>query len=143
MTDAWKSAARHWWERMRDAERERDELRSILDDEAHSIASDGCPAWLFELGARIAEADAKHPRDLCNGVPESVYAAERSLRMSREDMRSDPTWAHALICEMREAFFEAAHGDMTGLDDELLDVATVAMRWRRAILERGAKDGER
>lgn len=32
MENTWKSAARHWWERMRQAERERDELLQKLEE---------------------------------------------------------------------------------------------------------------
>jgi DNA repair exonuclease SbcCD ATPase subunit len=89
------------------------------------------------LAKRIAEADEKHPRDLGDGVWAARHIAASNLDTVRDDLRREPTWTHALICELHEAMFEFVCGDMNRLADELLDVATVAMRWRRAVMERG------
>lgn len=160
--DGWEDAAHHWWERMREAERERDGWRRRFGDgidhnehnalalldlyeqrtEAAEKVRDELLQSLGEfaaLAARIAKADAKHPRDAYDGVWASVNTLENNLRMAREDLRREPTWAHALLCEMREVFVEIARGNTERLADELLDVATVAMRWRRAALERGSR----
>lgn len=137
-------------------ERERDEARAGLAEERafraalaselantrRQLAGFRCDALADGLGAlerRIAEADAKHPRDAGDGVWASVNTLENNLRMAREDLRREPTWAHALLCEMREVFVELGRGNLERIADELLDVATVAMRWRRDVLERGAR----
>ncbi len=89
-----------------------------------------------DLAARIAEAGEKHPRDLPDGTWAARYNSESNLHAAREDLRREPTWVHALVCEFHEAMVELARGDMERLVDELTDVATVAMRWRRAVMER-------
>lgn len=92
-------------------------------------------ADLVALADRIAEADAKHPRDTYEGHPSLVWH-ENLLAQTREHLRERPSWWLALECEVNEALVECARRDHARLADELLDVATVAMRWRRAILER-------
>lgn len=97
-------------------------------------------ADLEALSARIAEADRKHPRDIADGMPleedASVY-----LERARALLNRRSTWLRALMCEVAEARYELVIGNTDRLADELLDVATVALRWRRAILER-TKTGE-
>jgi hypothetical protein len=51
-------------------------------------------------------------------------------------LRDAPTWENALRCEQEEALAEIASRNYERFADELLDVATVAMRWRRAVMER-------
>jgi predicted nucleic acid-binding Zn-ribbon protein len=137
MESAWKTAARAWWERMRKAERERDELLQKLEElqkAAESVQKEpsGNTVEFADLAARIAEADAKHPRDLADGG----WSPSHELRFVREALAENPGWSNALRCELEEALAELARGDMERLADELLDVATVAMRWRRAVMER-------
>ena len=43
-------------------------------------------------------------------------------------------------CEAAEAFVELAKGNKARFEDELLDIATVAMRWRRALVLRTAME---
>lgn len=97
-----------------------------------------CDVDLSALAYRIVEADAKHPRDANDGTP-SLAWHENLLAQTREHLRERPSWWLALECEVGEAIVECARRDHARLADELLDVATVAMRWRRAILERGSK----
>lgn len=181
MEHAWKAAARHWWERMRQAERERDELRSRLVDISEDFSSleydaarvvsalngdpdrlrdaieimrdsgrsgwwhakpSGIPGEFAELAARIAKADAKHPRDLPDTSHEiNAERAVSRLRLARArvELEAFHAWDNAFECEVAEAFVEIALGNPERLADELLDVATVTMRWRRAVLERGKR----
>jgi chromosome segregation ATPase len=211
MESAWKSAARAWWERMRKAEQERDELlrrleglqkaaesaqketredktlvarnqnlvesiklleaahvrlKNKLSDvqlEKRSLEAEtndmrrtfleistnaqlerrdledlrmqlsGNPGEFADLAARIAEADKKHPRDLKDA---ESHDRESLLQYSRRRLRDAPTWENALRCEQEEALAEIASRNYERFADELLDVATVAMRWRRAVMER-------
>lgn len=97
-----------------------------------------CDVDLSALASRIAEADAKHAREANDGNP-SLAWHENLLAQARELLRERPSWWLALECEVNEAIVECARRDHARLADELLDVATVAMRWRRAILERGER----
>jgi chromosome segregation ATPase len=211
MESAWKSAARAWWERMRNAEHERDELLQKLEGlqkaaesaqketredktlvarnqnlvesiklletahirlknklsevqlEKRSLEAEtndmrrtfleistnaqlerrdledlrmqpsGNPGEFADLAARIAEADAKHPRDLKDA---ESHDRESLLQYARRRLRDVQTWENALRCEQEEALAEIASRNYERFADELLDVATVAMRWRRAVMER-------
>lgn len=167
---AWKAAARHWWERMREAERERDVLRAECAQMSEELGlpptmrpaegelrrmregwaaaretiarlereRDEARSALGPLARRIDEADAKHPRSAEDGTT-GVLCTETWLRTSREDLRRNPSWHAALKCELAEMLVELAAGNTDRLADELLDVATVAMRWRRDVLERGMR----
>lgn len=195
LENAWKAAARAWWERLNDARGECDMWRSVLatsckssercekENEAlravnHelSLARDKCQEKLtasearadmwkgvatqldarlaeargelagrksvigFEaLAARIAEAEQKHPRDLKDSVRMFRDRAVEELDDARDDLARAPSWLRALRCEVAEAAYELVVGNYERGADELLDVATVALRWRRAILERGTK----
>ena len=135
---AWKAAARHWWERMRQAERERDELLQKLEE--LRAQPSGISVEFAALAERIAYADGKHPRDL----PDTSHEinAERvvsRLARARVELEAFPAWDNAFDCEVAEASAEIALGNPERLADELLDVATVAMRWRRAVMERGER----
>lgn len=156
---AWKAAARHWWERMRQAERARDrwveaahrvgaENRLVFEERDELLQKleelraqpSGNPGDFAALAERIAYADGKHPRDL----PDTSHEinAERvvsRLARARVELEAFPAWDNAFECEVAEASAEIALGNPERLADELLDVATVAMRWRRAVLERGKK----
>lgn len=206
---AWKSAARHWWERMRQAERardrwveaahrvgaenrlafeERDELLQKLEELRAELREKGgqvfrlaqrlderelahlrSPNWrdsfdekcaplramsdkewgdmseqpsgisgeLADLAERIAKADGKHPGD-CEDTESHGHAAAK-LGCARWRLKAAPTWENAILCELAEALHALACGDKDAFADELLDVATVAMRWRRAALERGKR----
>ena len=90
----------------------------------------------FHLTARIAEADAKHPRDLEDGGWGSIRDAKRALFDARNTLEENPMWSNALRCEVEEAMYDLAATDFHGACSELLDVATVAMRWRRAVMGR-------
>jgi chromosome segregation ATPase len=163
MESAWKTAARAWWERMRNAEHERDEARAeaeatadVSDEQrqrakraeqerdellqkleelqkAAESAQKETHGEFAALAARIAEADAKHPRDLKDA---ESHDRESLLQYARRRLRDAPTWENALRCEQEEALAEIAHRNYERFADELLDVATVAMRWRRAVMER-------
>jgi len=199
MENAWKSAARHWWERMREAERERDELlqkleelraelrekggrvfrieqkldeheyarlrspelllaqtnndtgwyedfaatcapiRAMTDEEFGDMSEQpsSIPGELADLAKRIAEADAKHPRD-CEDA-ESLERSAAKLGEARRRLKDAPTWENALLCELAEALEALARGDMEAFADELLDVAAVPSRWRRAVLGKGER----
>lgn len=91
------------------------------------------------LAERIAFADGKKPRDLEDGGWGSIRDAKRALFDARNTLEENPMWSNALRCEVEEATYDLAAKDFDGLCAELLDVATVAMRWRRAVLERGKK----
>ena len=109
---AWKAAARHWWERMRQAERERDELLQKLEElRAQPSGNLGDFAALAE---RIAYADGKHPRDLPDfaevRVDSSAYA--NVLQGFRRELAKSPSWHDAIFCELYEALVELARGDM-------------------------------
>jgi chromosome segregation ATPase len=93
----------------------------------------GNPGEFAALAARIAEADKKHPRDLKDA---ESHDRESLLQYSRRRLRDAPTWENALRCEQEEALAEIASRNYERFADELLDVATVAMRWRRAVMER-------
>ena len=214
MESAWKTAARAWWERMRKAEHERDELLQKLEGlqkaaesvqketredktlvarnqnlvesiklletahirlkkklsdvqlEKRSLEAEtndmrrtfleistnaqlerrdledlrmqlsGNTGEFAALAARIAEADAKHPRDLADGREQWASESARILLDARRLLSKNNTWANALICEVAEAIEALTSGDMERFADELLDVATVAMRARRAVRER-------
>ena len=182
LENAWKAAARHWWERLNEArgearmwqqatahacrsvelrEKETEAFRavnhelSLARDRAENerdiantqrdIAVEELKEALEErdelapLAARIAEADRKHPRDLHD---ERVQPFARNrLDDARFDLANFPSWARVLKCEVAEALHALAAESPERLADELLDVATVALRWRRAILER-TKTGE-
>lgn len=195
--DSWEDAARHWWERMRQAElardrwveaahrvgaenrlvfEERDELRSRLVDISEDFSSleydaarvvsalngdpdrlrdaieimrdNGRSGWwhakpsnipgeFADLAARIAKADGKYPMD-CEDV-EPTKHTDSILDYARKRLAAAPTWDNALRCELAEALDALACEEMDAFTDELLDVATVAMRWRRAVLERGKR----
>lgn len=135
MENAWKAAARHWWERMRQAERERDGLLQKLEELRGQPS--GIPGEFADLAARIAKADAKHPMD-CEDT-ESHRNADLRLDYARRRLMAEPTWENALRCELAEAMDALACVDVKSFADELLDVSTVAMRWRRAVLERGSR----
>ena len=186
--NAWKAAARAWWERLNEAravnhelslardkaENERDVACSQRDNaivkmgiaeenvrilrknqEAndaevarvvrerdalmHRMVSHRDDAWA-PLVVRIAEADRKHPRD-SNDTHLSAADVESCLYDIRRELKKYSTWAAALECEMWEAVSAAISESPERLADELLDVATVALRWRRAVLER-TKTGE-
>lgn len=92
---------------------------------------------LAALAERIAKADAKHPMD-GEDVEPTKYAG-LILDYARKRPAAAPTWDNALRCELAEALDAAFRGDEDAFADELLDVATVAMRWRRAVLERGKR----
>lgn len=92
------------------------------------------------LAERIAYADGKHPRDLPDQDHKTnADRATSRLKRARVELYAFPTWDNAFECEIAEASVEIARGDMDRFADELLDVATVAMRWRRAVMERGGK----
>ncbi len=194
LENAWKAAARAWWERLNDARGECDMWRSVLATSCKSsercekeneelravnhelsLARDKCQekltasearadmwqdvaksldARLAEardeladresvigfgaLLSRIEEADRKHPRELPDGMP-SIEGSAEYLAEARTLLARRATWMRALLCEVFEAQCELSAGNEERLADELLDVATVALRWRRAILERGTK----
>lgn len=125
-----------WIERAKKIEAKRDKWRQRfgdgIDHEAQKLVE------FADLAKRIAKADAKHPRDADDGNP-SLAWHENILASTREHLRERPSWWLALECEVNEAIVECARRDHARLADELLDVATVAMRWRRAILERGER----
>lgn len=129
----------------RDTLKARQEARAIEERreiqarfERGAWTPEGKPGGDFaELSARIAEADRKHPRDLHD---ECVQAfARNALDNARLDLSNLLSWARVLKCEVAEAMYALAAESPERLADELLDVATVALRWRRAILERGTK----
>jgi len=97
----------------------------------------GNPGEFADLAERIAEADEKHPRDL--GDVESLQLAHNKAEMdyARRVLTTHPTWENALRCELAEAIDALVCGQTECFADELLDVATVALRWRRAVMERG------
>lgn len=111
----------------------------IDDDDDDDSQPSGNPGDFAALAERIAYADTKHPRDLPDGEPSTVRGAEKALEKARDALLEEPSWARALNCELCEFDVEFAKGDTDRLADELGDVATVAMRWRRAVLERGKK----
>jgi chromosome segregation ATPase len=94
------------------------------------------PGDFAALAERIAKADGKHPRDSRDMEERAV---EPQLQYSRARLRDAPTWENALRCELDEVLIEFWRGDHERAADELLDVAVVAVRWRRAVLERGSK----
>lgn len=98
----------------------------------------GNPGEFAALAERIAFADGKHPRDLPDMSREiSAERAGSRLESARAELEAFPAWDNVFECEVAEASVEAALGNAARLADELLDVATVAMRWRRAVMERG------
>lgn len=111
-----------------------DELESMRMERDLAQAGE-CVIGFEALAARIKEADSKHPRDLHD---ECVQAfARNALDNARLDLSNFLSWARVLKCEVAEAMYALAAESPERLADELLDVATVALRWRRAILERG------
>jgi hypothetical protein len=189
--NAWKSAARAWWERLneeraKNAEllqkieelqaalkkshehgwnmnrtveqtmREHDSMRNELERvvllekrtrteleqlqkgaESVQKGPSGIPGDFAALAERIAKADGKHPKDCFDWWEPRGMSDD--LDHSRRRLRNAPTWENALRCEVDEVVYEVFRGDTERLADELLDVATVAMRWRRAVMERGSK----
>ena len=145
LENAWKAAARHWWERRTASDARADlwhDVAKSLDArlaEARAELEGRESVIGFEaLFSRIKEADRKHPRDL-KDTHLSATDAENCLYEVRRELKHHNTWAAALECEMWEAVSASISESDERLTDELLDVATVALRWRRAILERGAK----
>ena len=118
------------------------ELESMRETFTSSWCPGGKASIGFEaLGRRVVEADRKHPRDLHDGVHAFRDRAAEELDDARDNLARAPSWLRALRCEVAEAAHELVVGNYERLADELLDVATVALRWRRAILER-TKTGE-
>ena len=157
--NAWKAAARAWWERLNEAravnhelslardkaENERDIANTKITNMRAAFEMTWCPDGESSIGfeallLRAIDADRKHPRDIADGMPleedASVY-----LERARALLNRRSTWLRALMCEVAEARYELVIGNTDRLADELLDVAAVALRWRRAILER-TKTGE-
>lgn len=149
-----ESAEGAWMARALDAEREMVKLRADvakwrslweMERDAGNAEHKRLEAKLAAAGdfaalaERIAFADGKHPRDLPDGEPSAVRGAEKALEKARDALLEEPAWARALNCELCEVDVEFAKGDMERFADELLDVATVAMRWRRAVLEGGKR----
>lgn len=160
MENAWKAAARHWWERMRQAELARDrwveaahrvgaENRLVFEERDELLQKpeelrgqpSGISGDFADLAERIAYADGKHPRSLPDfgEVRVSSDAYADVLQSFRRELSKSPSWHDAIFCELYEVMVELARGNMPRLADELLDVATVAIRWRRAVLERGER----
>lgn len=115
--------------------RERDELRAELA-RLKARPSENV-ADFASLAERIAFADKKKPRDLPDGGWGSIRDAHRALECARNTLAENPTWSSALRCEVEEAMYALACGDMDGFVDELRDVQTVAFRCERAVMERG------
>ena len=115
-----------------------DELESMRMERDLAQAGE-CVIGFEALAARIEEADRKHPRDLHDERVQPF--ARNKLDDARFDLANFPSWARVLKCEVAEALHALAAESPERLADELLDVATVALRWRRAILER-TKTGE-
>lgn len=120
--DMWQGVATQLDARLAEARDELADRESVIGFEA--------------LAARIAEADRKHPRDL-KDTHLSATDAENCLYEVRRELKQHSTWAAALECEMWEAISAAISESDERLADELLDVAALSLRWRRAILERG------
>ena len=157
--DSWQDSARHWHEvtkreraslalvRLKNAEL----LQKIeeLQKGAESVQKEPCdddaqpssnPGDFAALAERIAYADGKKPRDSEDGGWGSMRDAKRALFDARNTLEENPCWSAALRCEIEEAVCDLAAKDFDGLCAELLDVATVAMRWRRAVMERRSHD---
>lgn len=135
--NAWKFAARAWWERLNEKRAKNAELLQKLEE--LRAQPSGNPGDFAALAERIAYADGKKPRDLEDGGWGSIRDAKRALFDARNTLEENPAWSSALRCEVEEAAYDLAAKDFDGLCAELLDVATVAMRWRRAVLERGKR----
>ena len=156
--DSWQDSARHWHEvtkreraslalvRLKNAEL----LQKIeeLQKGAESVQKEPCdddaqpsgnPGDFAALAERIAFADGKKPRDLEDGGWGSIRDALQALVCARNTLAENPTWSSALRCEVEEAMYALACGDMDGFVDELRDVQTITFRCERAVLEREKK----
>lgn len=122
-------------EELKEALEERDEWRKEANSLRDARNQHNVHVGFYELNERIKEADRKHPRDLHDECVQPF--ARNALDNARFDLSNLLSWARVLKCEVAEAMYALAAESPERLADELLDVATVALRWRRAILERG------
>ncbi len=120
---------------------ERNALRKERDIARHErdlAQACECVFGFEALFSRIIDADLKHFRDLPDGRKSAPLAREK-LDDARDDLARLLSWVRVLECEVAEVVYALAAESPARLADELLDVATVSLRWRRAILERGTE----
>lgn len=157
---SYEDSARHWHAevvRLRAKEKLlRDSVRLLTTTLSNSNFDEATALpWLPALLTRIAEAEAKHPRDdwkdgtgclweNCS-EPHVLHTLDRhaprflDLRKHRvvsAESEGTVDWLQILLCEVHELACETSDERIM---DELLDVATICVRWFGAKMRKVAR----